>query len=125
MNHVDGLGADERAHPSDVERDGDGPRAGIEAKPVDEIEPRFARLALEAITGNRAEQDPMPARAQPHREADRGVGAAGPPPVRRQVQNDQRPFGRHTVLASSASTSRHTVSAVISRMHGWSIGHVR
>ena len=122
VDHVHAFVTDDRAKPQRGARERARPGARGQAEPIHHLDAGFSRLGLESIAGNDPQQHAVAARAQAGHELDDGIGAAGPPAVRGQVQDRQR---LHALAASNASTRWPTTSALIPRMHGWSIGHSR
>jgi hypothetical protein len=90
VQHVHPVLARDGAQPPGVVRDLEGrqPRAEMEA--VDQRDSGLTRLGLEPVAGRHRQQHVMAARVLGARELDRGVGAARPPAVGREVQDAQR-----------------------------------
>src|SRR2546425_12101417 len=100
MDHVDALVAHHRAQAPHVTHERERLQAGLEAEAGHDVEARLARLGLEAVARNHAEQHAMAARAEAARELDHRIGAARPPAVGGEVKDGEAHLARAPATVS-------------------------
>jgi hypothetical protein len=136
VDDVDVLGPDRSPEPAHVARQGQRRRVRPQAQARQRIEAGFTRLGLEAVPGYHSEQAAVSPSPQALEQTQHGIGAAGPPSVRHEMQHGERGRGARggrlhqrasagvpaRAIASSAS---RTSLASMPRRQGWSIGQVR
>ena len=111
VDDVDPLAPDRGAQAQRVA----GRRARGQREPREQLEARLARLRLEPIARDHAEEDFVAPRSEAGHQLERRVRAAGPPAVGGQVQDPER---GHARTARSAPRRSRTTRASIACMHG-------
>ena len=104
VHDVDRTPAHEAAQPRDVAGQAERVELRLQREPGQGLDPRFARLGLEAVARDQAQLDGVPARAEPLHQADRGVGAPRPPAIGDEVQHGQGPVGHRRAAPPSSSS---------------------
>ena len=89
VHHVDRLGPHEGAQPPHVPAHPPGAKAHLERQPGQGFDAGLARLGLEAVAADQAEENAVTATGEPDEEPDHGIGAARPPAVRHEVQDGE------------------------------------
>ena len=103
VDHLDTVIADDGGQAPHVARERERPESGIQAEPRHHVEAGFARLRLEPVAGDQAEQHAMAAGAKPDGELDDGIGTARPPPVRHEMEDREA----HRFVHVRSKTARH------------------
>ncbi len=118
VDDVDALAGHHLAQAPNVAHERERLEPCLEVEAGHEVEAGLARLGLETVARNYAEEHAMAARTEAAGELDDGIGAARPPPVGSKVKDGEAHRARAPATARKRRTRSSTSPAAMSRRHG-------
>src|SRR5262245_27981452 len=108
VHDVHALARDELCQPPDVLDDAEKLHLRLERQAAERVEPGLAGLLLEPPARNQPEEEAMAASFEPLAQLDHRVGAAGPPSVGHELQDDEARRFRHAADLAPSRAAPNT-----------------